>query len=96
MQVQKHLSLLGLPCRDRVTGLTGVITTIGFDLYGCVQAIVNPGVDDKGSLKDVVWFDIARLEITSKERVMDLPNFEYGYVAEGKKGCSEKPSMNKA
>jgi len=96
MQVKKHLELLGMPCKDRVTGLTGVVTSIGFDLYGCVQAIVHPGLDEKGVLRDTLWFDIARLEITSDESVMDRPDFEFGYIAEGKKGPSEKPNYGKA
>ena len=96
MQVQKHLELLGMPCKDRVTGLTGVVTSVGFDLYGCVQAIVHPGLDEKGVLKDTLWFDIARLEITSDTPVMNRPNFEYGYIAEGKKGPAEKPNYGKA
>jgi len=96
MQVKKHLELLGMPCKDRVTGLTGVVTSIGFDLYGCVQAIVHPGLDEKGVLRDTLWFDIARLEITSDEPVMDRPDFEFGYIAEGKKGPSEKPNYGKA
>jgi len=95
MQVEKHLSLLGLRCRDRVTGLEGVITNIGFDLYGCVQAIVHPGLDKEKMPRDTIWFDIARLEIKSQTPVMDRPNFEFGYVAEGKKGAGEKPLNSK-
>jgi len=96
MQVKKHLELLGKPCKDKVTGMEGVITSIGFDLYGCIQAIVHPGLDEKGETKETVWFDVARLEITDEEPVMDVPDFEYGHVAEGKKGPSEKPSAMKA
>ncbi len=95
MQVQKHLSLLGMPCQDRVTGMEGVITSVSFDLYGCIQAIVHPGMDKEGSLKDTLWFDIARLEITAENPVMNIPDFECGYVAEGKKGPAEKPTMVK-
>ncbi len=96
MQVEKHLSLLGLKCKDKVTGLSGVITNIGFDLYGCVQAIVHPGMGADGELKDTLWFDISRLEITDNDPVMARPNFEYGHIAEGKKGPGEKPAMNKS
>lgn len=96
MGLQSHVDLLGYKCQDKVTGFKGVITTIGFDLYGCVQAIVNPGLNEKGEAKDVCWFDIARLKITSKKPVMDQPDFKQGYIAEGKKGPSEKPSMGKA
>jgi hypothetical protein len=96
MKVQDHLMLLGMPCKDRVTGMLGTITSISFDLYGCVQAIVHPGLDEKGELKDTLWFDVARLEITGGKPVMDRPNFEYGYIAEGKKGPAEKPSYGKS
>lgn len=96
MQVQKHLELLGMQCKDKVTGMEGIITSIGFDLYGCVQAIVHPGMSKEGDLKDTLWFDIARLEIRGKKPVMERPDFEYGYIAEGKKGPSEKPQMRKS
>lgn len=95
IQIQKHLELLGMPCKDKVTGMKGIITSIGFDLYGCVQAIVHPGLSKEGELKETLWFDIGRLEIIGKEPVMDRPNFDYGHIAEGKKGPSEKPIMGK-
>lgn len=95
MEVKKHLDLLGLRCVDRVTGLSGVITSVGFDLYGCVQDIVHPGIDKDGQLRDTLWFDISRLDITSEQPVMERPNFEYGLAAEGKKGPSEKPKSMK-
>lgn len=95
MLIKKHLEMLGMECRDRVTGLEGVIVTISFDLYGCIQAIVHPGLKD-GALQDTIWFDIARLEIISEVPVMNRPNFEFGAVAEGKKGPSEKPRAMKA
>lgn len=94
--IQTHIDLLGMPCKDKVTGLTGVVTSIGFDLYGCVQAIVHPGLDDNGKLKDTLWFDVARLEITSDTPVMERPDFDQGYIAEGRKGPADKPSMSKA
>ena len=96
MHVKTHIELLGLPCRDKVTGLTGIVESVCFDLYGCVQAIINPGLDKDGGIKDTRWFDIARLEITSTTPVMDRPNFDYGLVAEGKRGPAEKPIMNKS
>lgn len=70
----KYLSLLGLPVRDRVTGFVGIVTTISFDLYGCIQAIVSPGLHE-GKLADAAWFDTKRLEVTG-DRVMDQPTFE--------------------
>lgn len=96
METQKHIDLLGLRCRDRVTGMEGVVTCMSFDLYGCVQAIVHPGLDEKGVIKNTVWFDVARLEIIDYTPVMDVPDFSQGYIAEGKKGAAEKPGMCKA
>lgn len=95
LKVKEHLNLLGFPCKDKVTGFKGVITTIGFDLYGCIQAIVHPGMDNDGKLGEPIWLDINRLEILANVPVMEQPNFDYGDVAEGKKGPSERPPMNK-
>jgi len=97
--LEKHVNKLGYRCRDRVTGLEGVIVTVGFDLYGCIQAIVHPGKDKEGDLKETIWFDIERLEIISKDTVMQLPDFGSeipSLVSRGLKGPSEKPRMKKA
>lgn len=95
IHVRQHLNILGYKVKDRVTGFTGVASSVGFDLYGCVQVIVNPGLNNEGKLGEQCWFDIGRLEITSKTPVMAIPNYEFGYVAEGKKGPAEKPVCNK-
>lgn len=87
----QHIELLGKRAKDKVTNYTGVITTLSFDLYGCVQAVITPSVDDKGEIKSGNWFDVTRLEILDHSPVMDIPNFSSGYVAEGKKGCADKP-----
>lgn len=91
MQVEKHLEMLGLCCQDQVTGLKGVVTSIGFDLYGCVKAVLHPGMDEKGEMRESQRFDIARLEPLDDIPVMGRPDFAQGYVAEGKKGAAEKP-----
>jgi hypothetical protein len=90
--INTHLAKLGFKARDRVTGMEGVIITVGFDLYGCVQAIVDPGLDKDGKQRGSVWFDIARLELISKKPVMPQPDFVSGLVAEGRKGPAEKPA----
>jgi hypothetical protein len=67
---------LGMKVKDKVLGVTGVVTSVCFDLYGCVQADVHPGVDKVGkALESRGWFDVSRLEITSSKRVMALPDF---------------------
>ena len=90
-QVKKNLDLLGIPVQDRVTGFKGVVTSVSFDLYGCVQSLVNPGVDRQGKTQEQVWLDVSRLEIRKTKPVMQRPNYEYGPVAEGKQGAAEKP-----
>lgn len=67
------LAILGFPVKDRVTGMDGVVTSVGFDLYGCVQCIVSPGIDKDGKMKDSLWFDINRLEVKGKSPKMPNP-----------------------
>lgn len=89
--MNKHFEHLGFKGKDRVTGFKGVIASVSFDLYGCVQYVITPPLDKDGTLPDGRYFDVTRVEITSKKAVMDVPDFEQGYVAEGKKGAAEKP-----
>lgn len=89
--LKSHVDLLGKTAVDVVTGYSGVITTMSFDLYGCIQAVITPRIDDKGESSSGKWFDITRLDITDDNPVMALPDFSKGYIAEGKKGCADKP-----
>lgn len=91
MQADKHLKLLGLKVKDCVTGFKGVVTGINFDLYGCVQAIVTRELKNNDDKIESRWFDITRLIILKTKPVMALPNFNSGYIAEGKKGAADKP-----
>lgn len=86
-----HIELLGKTAKDRVTGFQGVIATVSFDLYGCVQAAISPPVDKDGKLPDGRWFDVNRLEIVDEKRVMPVPEFA-AKPAEHKHGPAEKPS----
>ena len=76
-KVNEALALLGLKVKDSVTELEGVVTSISFELYGCIQAIVNPGLDKDGKERDMHWFDISRLTVISAKPVQDQPDFEY-------------------
>lgn len=91
INIKKHLELLGKRVEDKVTGKRGVVSSIGFDLYGCVQAIINPGMGKDGKLEDSLWFDVSRLKVLSKNPVMERPNYDFGPQAEGKQGAAEKP-----
>ena len=93
INIKKHIALLGLKVEDKVTGMKGIVASISFDLYGCVQAIVNPGLDKEGKPRDSLWFDVARLTVLDTKPVMQTPDFEYGPQAEGKQGAAERPLM---
>jgi hypothetical protein len=93
MNIHEHMKMLGMKVTDKVTGFKGVVASVSFDLYGCIQCIVTPEAGELGKQEDCRWFDIKRLRVTGKRPVMELPNYDYGYVAEGKKGAADKPSM---
>jgi hypothetical protein len=95
IEMKKHMSLLGKKVSDKVSGVKGVVTSIGFDLYGCVQAIVHRAIDSDGKPGESLWFDVGRLKVLDDTPVMEVPNFDYGPVAEGRKGPAEKPSYMK-
>lgn len=73
--ILKHFSILGHKVEDRVTGFKGVAATIAFDLYGCIQVVVNPGVDKEGKPREQGCFDINRLTVTSKDPVLPPHSF---------------------
>ena len=68
--MQEYMKLLGFLVKDKVTSKEGVVTSISFDLYGCIQAIVQPldGSESK-------WFDLKRLVQVGEAPVMELPDF---------------------
>ncbi len=94
INVLKHLGMLGLKVEDRVTGFKGVVSSVGFDLYGCINAVINPGVDGEGKPRDSHWFDINRLRVVSDTPVMERPAFDWTpeAVSSGEKGPAEKPT----
>lgn len=73
--VDTTIKLLGLPGTDKVTGFKGVVTTVGFDVYGCVQVLLTPRVRaEDGKLQEGYWFDVKRLRLGSDmDRVMEVP-----------------------
>lgn len=92
-----HLLLLGRHAKDLITGFEGVIDSISYDLYGCVQVAIAPPLDKDGKRVNSCWFDVTRLEMG--ERVIPMPCYLSGYgdkvdeghVAAGKKGPADKP-----
>ena len=102
---QEHIdAMLGFPVKDKVTGFEGVCTGIHFDLFGCIQAVVNPPVDDNNSAEQGKWYDVSRLELTSTTPTMQPRLFHEDVtgedvavaITEGAKGGAVKslPSAN--
>jgi hypothetical protein len=94
MEIKKHMNLLGHEVKDKVSDFKGVVISMSFDLYGCIQADVRPKdlKKDEGIPKQGYWMDVARLVVVSKKPLMDPPNFDYGEIAEGKKGPANLPA----
>ena len=61
MDIKEHLKVLGFSAKDKVTGFEGVVSTVSFDLYGCIQVVLTPPVKD-GRMMEGSWFDITRLQ----------------------------------
>jgi hypothetical protein len=72
----QHLKLLGFEVEDRVSGFRGTVTSVSFDLQGCIQAVVTPKANKDGKRQDGEWFDTKRLRARSRGPVMPQPTFE--------------------
>lgn len=94
MNIKKHMSLLGHEVKDKVSDFEGVVISVSFDLYGCIQADVRPKdlKESDGTPKTGYWMDVSRLELLTTRPLMEQPNFDYGLVAEGKKGPAKLPA----
>lgn len=90
LSLTDHIRLLGLRVKDRVTGFEGVVTSVTYDLYGCIQALVNPGVDKDNKTRDSMWLDTNRLSVVDPTPVMPVPDF--GHPAWVDKGPEGKPA----
>ena len=88
--MQQYMKLLGETVRDKITGIEGTVTSICFDLYGCVQAIIKQRADKDGKTLDSSWHDIKRLELIADGRVMPVPDFD-GMPVGSEAGPESKP-----
>ena len=88
-----HLKILGFKAEDIVTGFSGVISSVSFDLYGCVQAVIQPAVDERGSVQDGRWFDTSRLKIIGKKPVMEIPCYDK-MIPQKVSGGQQLPTKN--
>lgn len=73
-ETARAVNMLGYSGKDLVTGMQGIVTSVAFDLYGCIQVCINPGLDKDGKHRESSWYDSTRIEIdTAAERVLPLP-----------------------
>lgn len=94
LTISETINLLGMPAKDKVTGFSGIITSVSFDLYGCICAAITPPVDNEGKSPDGRWYDVARMEFAPKAvRVMPVPHFATMDTrpADYSHGAAEKP-----
>jgi len=92
--IKQTVNLLGLRAKDKVTNCEGVITSVGFDLYGCVQVAITPPAKADGDLPDGRWFDVNRIDFPKDERVMPVPDFDARADEPAKytHGAADKPA----
>ena len=87
----QELKLLGFKATDIVTGFSGIVTSVTFDLYGCVQALIHPGLDKDGKLVDQCWFDVKRLRIDGAAPIMPAPTFAIVPGGQSRPAFKQKP-----
>lgn len=78
--INNALSLLGLQMRDKVTDYEGVVTSVSFDVAGCVQGLLTQKQPTESDNSKCRWFDVKRLEVVQglpahKTRVLEAPSF---------------------
>ncbi len=64
----QYVEQLGYEARDKITGLKGVITSVSFDVSGCIQylLLLKPS---EGKYPESYWLDVNRIEIFKKKRM---------------------------
>lgn len=92
------VGVLGIRVQDMATGLIGVVTSVSFDLSGCLQVLIAPPAKEDGTLPERAWFDIGRVQMLN--RVVDAPGFSaYTLPKEkredGVRGTEPKPVSSK-
>jgi hypothetical protein len=88
-QMLQCVGMLGHEAKDKVTGFTGMVSSIAFDAYGCIQAVLTPKVGKDAKYPDGHWFDVNRLEVG--KRILPMPTFDQATARITSKGPAEKP-----
>jgi hypothetical protein len=88
--VNSYLDILGKRVRDLITDYKGVATSVSFDLYGCVQVFVNPGLDEDNNIRQGHWFDYKRLKTDALKTDPLIKQPEFAFTKEA--GPENKPA----
>ena len=93
MIIKKSIEMLGKEGKDKITKQKGIITSVCFDLYGCIQVVLDEQkVDKDGKRICTGWIDINRVEITKDKKIMECPDFDNKYSSiKQVNGPSSKP-----
>lgn len=95
LPVWECINNLGKIGEDVATDLKGVVSSVCCSLYSDIPScILTPmGEDNPYYNKSFPWIPQPRINILGENRVMEIPNFENGYIAQGKKGCDIQKSI---
>lgn len=96
--LKQYFEWMGKPVKDRIRGTEGIVTSINFDLYGCVQVCITPKQNADGKAPEQVWCDVQRLSADDNaEPVIPLPQYLFSTRKQehqnGPPGASEKPGF---
>ncbi len=92
--IRQYIEVLGCAATDRVTGARGILTSVSFDLYGCLQYVIQPPHTPDGKPSDGRWFDKCRLDIDRRKgrgAGIRPPDFDLPPYSDGFKGAADKP-----
>ena len=93
--IQEAINLLGYEGKDKVIGFEGIVESVSFDLYGCIQLWMKPtSLKEDGSQKEGGYFDISRIVIETS--IIPAPKFkdEEKIPSQYDKGPAQKAPRN--
>lgn len=73
--MKEYIEALGREAEDVVTGFSGVVESVMFDICGSVQVILTPPASNDPEKSKGRWFDFKRLKFVGVDRVLPLPTF---------------------
>jgi len=96
MIIEKSVDYLGKKVKDKITGRKGIVTSVCFDLYGCIQVVINgQKTNEKGEESTWGWIDINRLEVLKDKKIMERPDFSNKYKSIASvNGCDNSKPIN--